>query len=130
MILADHLEIEGVSKPDFDDAEAHLRDKGVIRRTETGVTVDKERKAELVSAIEEDHRLKYELYEQILTPVSLEAVETGECIFVVPGVENVYLLFLFPDQYVAVPELREFYVTLELMVDLRQDNSDTGNALK
>ena len=37
-----------------------------------------------------------------------------------------YLLFFFPDEYVGVVELPKFYVVLEMMAGLREDESGLG----
>lgn len=127
VIPATRLEIESVGKPDFEEIELYLEDKGVIQRSSTGVSVDRGRKDGLVSDLNQKPGLKYEFYERILNYVSLdEAVASGENIFAVPAMDAVYLLFFFPDEYVGVVELRQFYVVLEMMAGLREDESGLG----
>lgn len=127
IIPVDQLDIESVGKPDFEDAQDYLEEKEVIERSSTGVSVNKEKKQQLISDLRKKPGLKYEFYDYVLTPVKLgEAVESGENIFIAPGMTEVYLLFLFPDEYVSVVELREFYVVLEIMAGLRQDDSGLG----
>lgn len=124
---ADRLGIESVGRPDFEEIESYLEDEGVIQRSSTGVSVDRGRKDRLITDMNEKPGLKYEFYERVLTSVEIEdAVDSGENIFVVPAMDAVYLLFFFPDEYVGVVELREFYVVLELMAGLRKDESGLG----
>ncbi|WP_135536453.1 hypothetical protein [Halostella pelagica] len=127
VIPADRLEIESVGNPDFDEIESYLEEKDVIQRSSTGVSVNRGRKDRLISDLNQKPGMKYEFYERVLNYVSLnEAVDSGEHIFVVPTMDAVYLLFFFPDEYVGVVELRQFYVVLEMMAGLREDESGLG----
>lgn len=127
VIPIDRLEIMTVGRPDFDEIETYLEEKEVIQRSSTGVSVDKASKDRLVSDLNAKPGLKYEFYERVLESVKLEdVVDSGENIFVVPETDAVYLLFLFPDEYVSVVEIRQFFVVLEMMAGLRQDDTGLG----
>jgi len=128
VVPADRLEIDEVGKPNFDQIEEYLVGKGVISRTEAGVDINREKQEELVSALNQSIKLKYEFYQNVLDSVSLEDAEkSGENIFVVPNIEEVYLLFFFPDGYVSVAEIREFYTMLETLSGYRGDGNNAGS---
>lgn len=128
LIPADRIELDEVGKPDFDQIEEYLVDKGVISRTKAGIDINREKQGELVSALNQSIKLKYEFYQEVLDSISLEDAEkSGENIFVVPDIEEAYLLFFFPDGYVSVAEVREFYKMLETLSGYRGDSSKVGS---
>lgn len=127
VLPAERLGIESVGRPDFDEIESYLKEKGVVEMSSTGVSVNQSKKERLISGMDRSAETKYEFYEQVLDTVSLEeAVDSGEHIFVVPEMDAVYLLFFFPDEYVGVVELRQFYAVLEGMSGLRGEESEMG----
>lgn len=127
VVPTDRIDIDEVGKPDFDEIEEYLVDKNIITKTEHGVDIDRKKKEKLVTAINENISLKYEFYQRVLESVSTEdAKESGESIFVVPDVEEVYILFFFQDGYVSVTEVREFYAMLESISGQRNEGSNSG----
>jgi len=127
VVPTEQIEIDEVGKPDFDEIEEYLVDKNIISKTEHGVDINRKEKQKLVAAIDDEIGLKYEFYQRVLESVNIEnAKESGESIFVVPGVEEVYILLFFQDGYVSVAEIREFYAMLESISGQRNDSSNSG----
>ncbi|ELY83687.1 hypothetical protein [Natrinema altunense] len=124
VVPAERLPVEEVGRPEFSEVKSYLIEKGVLEETDAGFTVDRTRKEQLVSSFHTDARRKYEFYERVLEWVEVdEALETGRVVYAVPDLDTVWLLFFFPDDYVSVVGLRQFYATLELLAGLRESES-------
>lgn len=99
-------------------------------RTDDGLTIDRVASGDLVGSLVANQRLKYELYDRALIPVSVEnAIESDEHVFVLPRSKAVFVLLFYPDEYVGIIEIRELYVTLERLAGLREDrrNPEMGS---
>lgn len=124
----DHLPVDDVGKPNFDQIKEYLIANGVLQDTEAGFTVDQARKERLVSRFTVEARHKYEFYEHILDWVTIdEAVASNRVVYVAPDINAVWLLVFFNDEYVSVVQLREFYATLEMLAGLRESEGSTGS---
>lgn len=128
----EQLDLERVGRPKFDDIEDFLREYGIIERTNAGLTVNREKQHTLVSKLKSDKDLRKEFYNRILTPLTIsEAIESGDNIFAIPGDEEFYLIFLYPDEYASIVEIREFYSRLVMLTQVndRINGTDTGSQI-
>lgn len=98
-----------VGRVDFDELRTYLEEKGIVDDTTDGLCVDPDRKKEVGERLDESHTKRGELYARVLDPVPIEEAtdeDSGENIFVYPRVDEIFLLFVFPDGYVGVTTIR------------------------
>ncbi|WP_229126351.1 hypothetical protein [Halapricum desulfuricans] len=113
----EELDIDEIGVVDFEEMEDYLLDQNVISRTETGLTVDADKKKKLEIAYEESEKVREELLDRILTPLSADRIkDSGENIFVLPDEDyRPLILFLFPDGYIGVTRPATLFNSLDNM---------------
>jgi len=109
-IPEDYVDFELVGTFNVDAAREYLKDEYIIESTDYGLTVDNERKKQLVGELEEDTAKVGEVLSEVLNPVPFDEVrESGEIVFIRPSYDRIDLVFLYPDGYVGVVKARDLF---------------------
>lgn len=109
-IPEDQLPLDFVGSADVDEMRAYLKEHNVVHDTEGGLRVDRDRRNELEEALNSDPQALGEFFQRVLDPVSFdEAIdpESGENLFFYPTENAIWVLFMYPDEYVGVTTARD-----------------------
>jgi len=112
---------EEVGRASFDALKDYLIDKGIVNITATGVEVKDERKRELESSYTNNETVREEVHEAVLSPIpATEMVDSDEAVFVATDEDSFpILIFLFPDEYVAITSPTDLFFAVEQMTNAR-----------
>jgi hypothetical protein len=106
----DHVDFDMVGAFDVDAAREYMKEEGVIKYTDSGLTVDHDREDRLMDEIEENPAKMGELYSKVLDPVPFDEIrDSGEIIFVRPSFDRIDLVFLYPHEYVGLVRARDLF---------------------
>lgn len=106
----EQLNLDFVGSADVDEMQAYLQEHDVVHDTDAGLRVDRDSRNELEEVLNSDPRTLGKLYQRVLEPVPFEEAtdpESGENIFLYPTARAIWVLFMFPDEYVGVTTARE-----------------------
>lgn len=101
----DQLPFDFVGRADMEEMHDYLKDKRVVLDTDVGLQVDTNRRAELGETLNNHPAALGKLYQRVLHPVPVEDAinpKSGENIFIYPTPNALFVLFMFPDQYIGV----------------------------
>lgn len=120
LIPKDYLEIEYLGVIELEEIREYLREEDVLTREKGHLTVNGERRAKLEDRLRTDPMALFEFYTRALDFYPKEdAFGTGEHFFAVPGLNELFLVFRFPDDYVAVIEIRDLLDVTETLTGSR-----------
>lgn len=110
----DHVDFELVGAFDIEAAREYMEKEDVIEFKESGLSVDNDRADQLVAEGNDSPTKIGELLSEVLEPVPFEEIrDSGEIIFARPSYDRVDLIFLYPEPYVGVVEVRDLFERLE-----------------
>jgi len=106
----DQLDFDFVGRADVEAMSDYLKEKNVVRDTNSGLQVDNDQRTELEETLNDDSAALGGIYQKVLDPVPFdEAIDSdsGENIFFYPTTNAILILFMFPDKYIGVTTAHE-----------------------
>lgn len=108
-----HVEFELVGTLDLNAAKKYLIEHGIVEYTSSGLSVDNSRQNELIDELEEDPTKFGELLTEVLDPLSFDKIrDSDEIVFIYPSYDGIYVIFVYPENYVGVVKARNLLARL------------------
>ena len=105
-----NLDFEMVGVLDVDAAKQYLTQKQVVEYSDDGLSVDFEREELLINELTSNPGNVGDLLSTVLNPVPFDEIrDVDEVIFFRPMPDGIYLIFLYPGDYVGIVEATEFF---------------------
>jgi len=109
----DYVDLELVGAFNMEAAREYMEEEGVIKQTDSGLTVNNERKAQLIGELEENPVKTGEVLSEVLRPVPFDEIRgSGEIVFARPSYDYILLVFLYPDEYIGVIRAQDLFEKL------------------
>lgn len=109
-IPEEQVDLDFVGRLDIEKARAYLKKEGIIRNTNTGLTVDNEGGSKFVESLHENPNSLGKFYQEAFVPIPIDEAldpESGEHVYFYPTPRMIRMLFPFPDGYVGVTTARK-----------------------